>query len=64
MRRADVNYLDKEDMMGHTTELEKHYERYTEEDFEMFSQYRKAIPYFTISNDERLKTEAIQKEIR
>ena len=49
-------------MMGHTTELEKHYERYTEEDFEMFSQYRKAIPYFTISNDERLKTEAIQKE--
>lgn len=26
MRRAKVNYLDKEDMMGHKVGLEKHYE--------------------------------------
>ena len=62
LRRASVNYLDKEDMMGHTTGLEKHYERYAEEDFERFPQYQKAIPYLTISNEEKLKTEAIQKE--
>ena len=36
MRRAKVDYLDKEDMMGHSTGLEKHYERYCEEDFERF----------------------------
>ena len=62
LRRDSVNYLDKEDMMGHTTGLEKHYERYTEEDFERFPQYQKAIPYLTISNEEKLNTEAIQKE--
>ncbi|MDE2588551.1 MAG: site-specific integrase, partial [Patescibacteria group bacterium] len=28
MRRAKVSYLDKEDMMGHSVGLEKHYERY------------------------------------
>lgn len=26
MRRAKVNYLDKEDMMGHSVRLEEHYE--------------------------------------
>ena len=62
LRLANVNYLDKEDMMGHTPRLEKHCERYTEEDFERFPQYQKAIPYLTISNEERLKTESIQKE--
>jgi len=55
MRRAKVNYLDKEDMMGHTTGLEKHYERYNEEDFERFSEYQKAIPFLTISDTERLR---------
>jgi hypothetical protein len=32
MRRAKVNFLDEEDMMGHKVGLEKHYERYQEED--------------------------------
>jgi len=57
MRCAKVNYLDKEDMMGHTTGLEKHYERYNEEDFERFSEYQKAIPFLTISDTERIKLE-------
>ena len=63
MRRAKVNYLDKEDMMGHSTGLEKHYERYQEDDFERFSEYEKAIPYLTISAEERqkLKIEKLQK---
>ncbi|CAD6368409.1 Integrase family protein [metagenome] len=57
MRRAKVDYLDKEDMMGHKVGLEKHYERYNEEDFERFSEYQKAIPFLTISDDERIKLE-------
>ena len=39
MRRAKVNYLDKEDMMGHKVGLEQAYERYQEEDFERFPEY-------------------------
>jgi len=64
MRRAKVNYLDKEDMMGHTTGLEKHYERYNEQDFERFPEYQKAISFLTISDTERVKFENIllQKE--
>lgn len=54
LRRAKVNYLDKEDMMGHSVGLEKHYERYNEEDFERFPEYQKAIPLLTISDSERL----------
>jgi hypothetical protein len=57
MRRAKVNYLDKEDMMGHSVGLERHYERYQEEDFERFPEYQKAIPFLTISDEERLKLE-------
>jgi hypothetical protein len=57
MRRAKIDYLDKEDMMGHKIGLEKHYERYNEEDFERFSEYQKAIPFLTISDDERIKIE-------
>ncbi len=57
MRRAKVNYLDKEDMMGHKVGLEKHYERYQEEDFERFSEYQKAIPFLTISDEERIRLE-------
>lgn len=57
MRRAKVNYLDKEDMMGHSVGLEKYYERYKEEDFERFPEYQKAIPFLTISETERVKFE-------
>jgi len=57
LRRAKVNYLDKEDMMGHKVGLEKHYERYQEEDFERFSEYQKAIPFLTISDEERIRLE-------
>jgi hypothetical protein len=57
MRRAKVNYLDKEDLMGHKVGLEKHYERYREEDFERFPEYQKSIPFLTISENERIKLE-------
>ncbi|MDH3617569.1 MAG: site-specific integrase [Nitrosopumilus sp.] len=57
MRRAKVNYLDKEDMMGHKVGLEKNYERYQEDDFERFPEYQKAIPFLTISKEEILKAE-------
>ena len=57
MRRAKVEYLDKEDMMGHKVGLEKHYERYSEEDFERFPEYEKAIPLLTISDTERMRFE-------
>ena len=57
MRRAKVDYLDKEDMMGHKVGLEKHYKRYQEEDFERFSEYQKAIPFLTISDTERMRLE-------
>jgi len=57
MRRAKVDYLDKEDIMGHKTGLESHYERYQEDDFERFSEYQKAIPLLTISDEERIKLE-------
>ena len=57
MRRAKVDYLDKEDMMGHKVGLEKHYERYQEEDFERFPEYQKAIPFLTISDEEKIRLE-------
>ena len=57
LRRAKVNYLDKEDMMGHKVGLEKNYERYVEEDFERFAEYQKAIPFLTISDTERLRAD-------
>jgi len=62
MRRAKVNYLDKEDMMGHKVGLEQHYERYQEEDFERFPEYQKAIPFLTISDEDRLRFENQQKQ--
>lgn len=62
MRRAKVNFLDKEDMMGHKVGLERHYERYQEEDFERFPEYQKAIPFLTISDEERLRLETQQKQ--
>jgi len=62
MRRAKVNFLDKEDMMGHKVGLERHYERYQEEDFERFPEYEKAIPFLTISDEDRLRFENQQKQ--
>ena len=64
LRRAKVNYLDKEDMMGHKVGLESHYERYNEEDFERFPEYKKAIPFLTVSDEERLRIEAAAKQAR
>ena len=62
MRRAKVDYLDKEDLMGHKIGLEGSYERYEEDDFERFPEYQKAIPFLTISNEERDKVELIKKQ--
>lgn len=57
LRRAKVDFADKEDMMGHKIALESSYERYDEADFERFAEYQKAIPFLTISNDERMRLE-------
>ncbi len=62
MRRAKVNYLDKEDMMGHKVGLERHYERYQEADFERSPEYQKAISFLTIYDEERLRFENQQKQ--
>ena len=62
LRRAKVNFADKEDMMGHKVALESSYERYEEADFERFPEYQKAIPFLTISGEERLKEESRQKD--
>ena len=48
--------------MGHKVGLERHYERYQEEDFERFPEYQKAIPFLTISNEELLRLENQQKQ--
>ena len=60
MRRAKVDYLDKEDLMGHKVGLEGSYERYEEDDFERFPEYQKAIPFLTISDEERAIAESIK----
>ncbi|MEK0352727.1 MAG: integrase [Nitrosopumilus sp.] len=58
MRRAKVNFADKEDMQGRNPGgQEGSYERYEEQDFERFSEYQKAIPFLTISDDERMRLE-------
>lgn len=62
LRRAKVDFADKEDMMGHKVALESSYERYEETDFERFPEYQKAIPFLTISDEERVKTENKLKE--
>ena len=56
LRIAKVDFLDKEDMMGHKVGLESHYERYRDES-ERFSEYQKAIPFLTIADTERVKFE-------
>jgi len=61
LREAKVDFLDKEDMMGHKVGLESHYERYRDES-NRFSEYEKAIPFLTISDTERLRFKAQQLE--
>jgi len=61
-RRAKVFEEDREDMMGHYEGLQKHYERYIEEDFERFPEYQKAIPFLTISDEERNRLEVLENE--
>jgi len=41
--------------------LEDSYERYEESDFERFPEYQKAIPFLTISDEERQRSE-LEKE--
>jgi len=62
LRRAKVDFADKEKLMGHKIGLEESYERYIEADFELFSEYQKAIPFLTISDDERNKIEIELKQ--
>ena len=57
LRRAKVNFADKEDMMGHKVALESSYERYEEADFERFPEYQKAIPFLTIDDSLRKQLE-------
>ena len=57
LRRAKVDFADKEDMMGHKVALESSYERYEEADFERFAEYEKAIPFLTIDDSERQQVE-------
>jgi len=61
-RRAKVFEADREDMMGHYRGLQKHYERYIEEDFERFPEYQKAISFLTVDDAER--KEAIIAELQ
>jgi integrase len=61
LRRAKVDFADKEKLMGHKIGLEDSYERYIEDDFEYFGEYKKAIPFLTISDEERNRIE-LEKE--
>ena len=63
-RRAKVEYADKEAMMGHKVGLEKSYERYKEQDFELFGEYKKVIPFLTIDPGERAAYEMQQKDAK
>ena len=64
LRRAKVDFADKEDMMGHKVALESSYEIYEEADFERFAEYPKAIPFLTIDDSVRKQAEhdKIKKE--
>jgi len=63
LRRAKVDFADKEDMQGRNPGgQERSYERYEEADFERFPEYQKAIIFLTISDKERDKIELIQKQ--
>lgn len=63
MRRAKVDYLDKEEMQGRNAlPNESSYGKYVESDFERWDEYQKAIPFLTISDDERDKVALMQKQ--
>ncbi len=62
-RRAKVDYADKEDMQGRKLGQEKSYERYNEKDFERFTEYQKAIPLLTISDEFRAKYDSQRKDL-
>lgn len=67
MRRAKLDFADKEKIMGHKIGLEDNYERYIESDFELFTEYQKAIPFLSISDaaikDAELQTERKEKNL-
>jgi hypothetical protein len=63
LRRAKIDYADKEDMQGRSPGAqERSYERYVEQDFERFTEYSKAIYELTIADVERNKFKLVQKE--
>jgi len=62
-RRAKVFEEDREDMMGHYEGLQRHYERYIEEDFERFPEYQKAIAFLSIDDAERKDAVIAQKDL-
>ncbi len=60
-----TQFISTKTLRGHTrdtTGLEKHHDGYARKDFKKFPQYQKTIAYLTISDEERLKIESIQKE--
>ena len=57
MRRAKVDYADKEEMQGRDLGVESSYERYIEADFERWPEYQKVIPFLTIDDAERKEVE-------
>ena len=63
MRRAKVDYADKEEMQGRGAGgQEGSYGRYVESDFERFPEYQKAIPFLTISDEDRAILELAQEK--
>ena len=63
MRRAKVNLADLTDMQGRDVGNQQgSYEKYVEADFERFSEYQKAIPYLTISDEERAVLELAKEK--
>lgn len=52
LRRAKVEYADKEEMQGRNLGQESSYGRYVEADFERWPEYQKAIPFLTIDDAE------------
>ena len=63
-RRAKIDFADKEDMMGHDVAQEGSYGRYVEDDFELWPEYQKAIPFLTIDDTMRqqLELDKVTKE--
>jgi len=62
LRRAKVDFADKEDMMGHKVGLESSYTRYEEQDFELWPEYQKAIPFLTISDENRMRAQLVLEQ--